>query len=194
VGHRTAVAALAAALAIGAAAEAMGQTTAPPKPATAAPAPAKTSWRDRMFFGGGVGLGFGDVDFVSIEPLLGVRMHTQVTVGAGLLYRWAEDNRYDPDLDTTDYGARAFTQYFPVPGFFLQAEYEYLDYEYLRADLSTDRDTASSIFAGGGISQPLGGQAGFYAAALYNFSYNGDDLASPYDSPWVIRVGVTAGF
>lgn len=189
-----AVATLAAALVIGAAAEAKAQTTAPPKSATATPASAKTSWRDRMFFGGGIGLGFGDVDFVSIEPLFGVRVHKQVAVGAGLLYRWSEDNRYDPNLDTTDYGARAFAQYFPVPEFFLQAEYEYLDYEYLQSDLSTGRDTASSIFAGGGISRALGGAAGFYAAALYNFSYDGDDLASPYDSPWVIRVGVTAGF
>ena len=182
--HLRSVAALALVFAFGIAAEAVAQTA----------APAKTPWRDRMFFGGGVGLGFGDVDFVSVEPLFGVRVHKQVSVGGGLLVRWTEDSRYDPDLSTTDYGARAFAQYYPVPEFFLQAEYEYLDYEFLRADLSTDRDTASSIFAGGGIGRPLGERAGFYAAALYNFSYDSDDITSPYDSPWVIRIGVTAGF
>jgi hypothetical protein len=168
-------------------------STTPPPPGSTA-APAKTSWRDRMFFGGGVGLGFGDVTFVSIEPLFGVHLTKQIAVGAGLLYRWTEDNRYDPDLSTNEYGGRAFAQYFPVPQFYLQAEYEYLDYEYPISPTSTTRTSASSIFAGGGVYRPLGGNAGLFASALYNFSYDDNDITSPYDSPWVIRVGVTAGF
>ena len=131
--HKTVVA-LAGVIAIGAAAE-RGAWAAPatspaesgpsvsstPPPPGSTTAPAKTSWRERMFFGGGVGLGFGDVTFVSIEPLVGVHLTKQIAVGAGLLYRWTEDDRYDPDLSTTDYGGRAFAQYFPVPEFFLSS-------------------------------------------------------------------------
>jgi len=205
--HRGAVVALAGALSIGTvsaagplaapaapATEAGTAVSTPPPPPASTSAPAKTPWRERMFFGGGIGLGFGDVTFVSVEPLFGVHLSKQIAVGAGLLYRWTEDDRYDPNLSTTDYGGRTFAQYFPVPEFFLQAEYEYLDYEYPTSPTSTTRTSASSIFAGGGIYRPLGGSAGLYASALYNFSYDSNDITSPYDSPWVIRVGVTAGF
>ena len=174
----------------GAATEAQAQT------AASSPAPAKkqSAWRDKLFVGGGVGFGFGDVDFVSLEPLIGYRLHPQVSIGMNLIYRWSSYEAYGSDIDTSDYGARGFVQYYPVPMFFLQGEYEYLDYEYILSDLSTGRDEASSILAGGGISQPLGGNGSFYASALYNFSYDDNDAYSPYDSPWVIRVGAAVGF
>jgi hypothetical protein len=161
---------------------------------TATPPPPPRSWHDRMFFGGGMGLGFGDVDFVSIEPLFGVHLSPQFTVGGSVIYRWTSDDRYAESLSFNDYGARAFVQYFPVPGFFGQLEYEYLNYEYALPTLDTDRNGAGSLFVGGGISQPMGGKAAFFASALYNLSYDDTDPFRPYDSPWVIRAGVSVGF
>jgi hypothetical protein len=162
------------------------QTTSPSSPAR--------SWHDRMFFGGGMGLGFGDVDFVSIEPLFGVHLSPQFTVGGSLIYRWTSDDRYAESVNFNDYGARAFVQYFPVPVFFGQLEYEYLNYEYVLSTLETDRNSAGSLFVGGGVSQPMGGKAAFFASALYNLSYDDNDPLRPYDSPWVIRAGVSVGF
>jgi hypothetical protein len=161
---------------------------------TTAPHPPPQSWRDRMFFGGGMGVGFGDVDFVSIEPLFGVHLNKQFSVGGSLIYRWTNDDRYAESLNFNDYGARAFVQYFPVPNFFGQLEYEYLNYEYALPTLDTDRNTQGSLFVGGGISQPMGGKAAFFASALYNLSYDDNDPFRPYDSPWVIRAGVGVGF
>jgi hypothetical protein len=166
-----------------------------PRAQGAAPPPApSTSWRDKMFFGGGVGLGFGDVDFVSVEPLIGFRLHPKVSVGASFLYRFTSDNRFPDEVNTNDYGARAFVQYYPVPNFFGQLEYEYLNYEYVLPTLDTDRNTAGSLFVGGGISRPIARNAAFFASALYNLSYDDNDPNRPYDSPWVVRVGVSAGF
>lgn len=162
--------------------------------AAATPPPPSPSARDRLFFGGGVGLGFGDVDYVSVEPLIGFRLHPQVAIGATLLYRYTNDSRFPEDIHTNDYGARAFLQYFPVPSFFGQVEYEYLDYEYVLSNLDTDRTTAGSVFVGGGIRQPIGRGAAFFASTLYNVSYDDDDPTSPYDSPWVVRAGVGFGF
>jgi hypothetical protein len=158
------------------------------------PPPPRPAWKDRMFVGGGVGLGFGDVDFVSVEPLIGVHLSPKVSVGVSLLYRWTQDGRYNPDVSTTDYGARGFAQFYPVPGFFLEAEYEYLDYEYVQSDLTTVRSSTSDVLAGAGISRPLGGKSSLYASALYNFSYDANDPTRPYDSPWVYRFGVAVGF
>lgn len=160
----------------------------------APPPPPSRSWHDRMFFGGGMGLGFGDVDFVSIEPLFGVHLSPKFTVGGSLIYRWTSDDRYAETLNTTDYGARAFVQYFPVPNFFGQLEYEYLDYEYPVSSFDTARTSAGSLFVGGGISQPMGHNAAFFASTLYNLSYDDTDPNRPYDSPWVIRAGVSVGF
>jgi hypothetical protein len=174
--------------------------SAPAALAATPPAPAPTphahgSWKDQMFFGGGVGLGFGTVDWVSVEPLLGIRIHPKVALGASVLYRWTDDGRYDPNVSTTDYGGRVFAQFYPVPSFFLMAEYEYLNYEYISsAFLDTARNSASSVLGGAGISQPIGRGAAFYASALYNFSYDSDDPTSPYDDPWVYGVGVMVGF
>lgn len=156
--------------------------------------PPKKTWKDTMFFGGGVGLGFGDVDYVSIEPLVGWHVHPKIAVGVSPLYRWTNDSRYPDSVSTTDYGIRAFAQYFPVPTFYGEIEYEYLDYEYVLPSLDTTRTSASYVFVGGGISRPLGGKAALYASALYNLSYDGNDPARAYDSPWVFSVGVAAGF
>jgi len=145
-----------------------------------------------MFLGGGLGLNFGDVRYFDVQPMIGVKLTPQFSTGVSLLYRYRKDTRYAQDLKTEDYGGTLFGRYHVIPAVFLQAEYEYLNYEYYRFNLSKSRDDFSSFLAGAGVSQPLGGNSSLYASALYNFSYNNPD--SPYDSPWVYRVGVSFGF
>jgi hypothetical protein len=148
----------------------------------------------RIFYGGTIGLGFGDVQYYEISPLLGVNLTRELGVGVQLTYRHRKDTRYQKDLTTDDYGATLFGRY-RLPGpFYLQAEYEYLDYEYLvnYNTAETKRDNFSSFLAGGGVSQAVGGNASIYATMLYNFSYDQED--SPYSSPWVVRFGVGVGF
>ena len=77
---------------------------------------------------------------------------------------------------------------------FLQGEYEYLDYEYYRSDLTTARRSANSLFAGAGLAHPLGGNASLFFLAMYNLTYSGYDEPKPYDNPWVIRAGGSVGF
>jgi long-subunit fatty acid transport protein len=147
---------------------------------------------DRIWFGGGIGVGFGDVDFVTLEPHVGFEATDKLSVGLGLIYRYSDDPRFDPDLKTSDYGANLFARYSIVRSFFGQAEYEYLEYETRRFDGSKDRDQYHSLRAGLGYSQSLGGHSSLYTVALYNFNY--DDNDSPYDDPWTYRVGVAFGF
>jgi len=148
---------------------------------------------DRFWFGGGVGIGFGDVTYVSIEPIVGYAATERIDVGARLIFRYRDDERYSPSLSATDYGASLFSRYSVTRPVFLQLEYEYLSYEYPLLDGSSERDDYDSLFAGAGVSQVLGDHSSFFVAALYNFSYDEDEL-SPYDDPWVLRVGVGFGF
>ena len=66
--------------------------------------------------------------------------------------------------------------------------------EFILPDLSTERDTFNSVLVGPGISRPLGKRTAFYALGLYNFSYDDDDVFSPYSDEWVFRIGVSVGF
>lgn len=167
---------------------------APPSPATPPPPPPRPEWKDKLFFGGGVGAAFGDVDYVELAPLVGYRVHPRVSVGMSLLYRWKNDDRFGAEQSMSDYGASLYgrvTVYQPI---FAQVEYEYIDYEYATSAGGTVRDSDANVLAGAGFAQAMGGHAGFYASALYNFSYDENDLTSAYDSAWVYRVGVTFGF
>jgi hypothetical protein len=115
-------------------------------------------------------------------------------VGLSLLWRWRQDDRYAEEIDTTDYGGSLFGRVSVSRPLFFQAEYEYLSYEFIATGFQTARDGTSSVLAGGGIEYPLGGRAFFQVLTLYNFSYDEGDAFSPYDDPWVFRVGVTFGF
>jgi hypothetical protein len=165
-----------------------------PPPAPEPPPPPPPSPASRIFYGGGVGLSFGDVDYIEIAPMIGFKVTPRTHLGVSLLYRYRDDNRYDPDLTTSDYGGSVFARYFPFGGFFLQGEYEWVSYEYPYTDGSSDRQGDSNFLAGGGFSQAMGAHASFYVSGMYNFSYDGNDPFEPYDSPWVFRVGVGFGF
>jgi len=103
----------------------------------------------RWFVGGWLGLGFGDVTWAQLSPLIGYHVSKRASVGASFLYRYRKDTRYQQDLSTTDYGGSLFARYNVVKPFFVHAEYEVLDFEYYRADLTTDRKVYDSLLAGG---------------------------------------------
>ncbi|MEO1096404.1 MAG: hypothetical protein AAFX57_01460 [Bacteroidota bacterium] len=154
----------------------------------------RSSVRDRIFFGGNLGFSFGDITFIEVAPLVGYRITDKLSGGLQVQYRYRNDKRFTPDLDARDYGANLFARYnLPAP-FFLQAEYEYLNFEFFDSQLDTERDSFSSVFVGGGMAQPLGKRAFFTITVLYNLSYDDNEAPRPYDNPLVVRVGINAGF
>jgi hypothetical protein len=160
----------------------------------------KPSLRDRLFVGGGLGgLSLSsEYQYFAINVLAGYKITQKLAGGVQVQYRFAKDKTYTPDFTSNDYGVSPFLRFNFYGPLFLHAEYEYLSYEYLTYPaLEEKRAGFDSFMAGGGFFQPVGRKAGFYLMALYNFSYkesgqNGD--VSPYNSPFVIRAGVTAGF
>ena len=151
--------------------------------------PGSNNW----FFGGGVGLGFGDVDYLELVPMGGLWLSPEASVGASLIYRYRRDSRPAETVSTSDYGGSIFGRYIVWDPLFIHAEVEYLNYEYIRFDLSTDRDGYTSVFLGGGAAMPIGRNTSFFATALYNVAYDSGER-SPYGSPWVFRFGVGVGF
>jgi hypothetical protein len=153
-------------------------------------------FKERIVTGGGLGLGFGSVqDYISVSPVLGYSITKKFIAGTGVTYRYTNYKFYTPSLKLTDYAVSPFLRYNIYRGFFLQTEYEYLNYEFPVSQAETTRLDFGSFLAGGGLVQPIGRNLAFYVMALYNFSYQQPvpGRISPYGSPFVLRAGINIG-
>jgi len=186
-----------AAVFLGAFVPAFAQTSGAPTPSNPPPLEEQIypPMSQRWFFGGGVGLGFGDVDYVYVAPLLGLRVTPRIDVGVQPFYQWTEDDRYVESFSTTDYGAGLFTRIHIYKGLFAEADYQYTSFEYVTPTFDTIRDNHNAFLAGGGYSIPMSARAAMYFSALYDFTYDENEpYGQYYDSPWRIQVGVAFGF
>ena len=164
----------------------------------------RPAFLDKIFVGGGFGAGFGSYTYVNISPIIGYRITPKLSAALRLMYQYTTYDYYDVQENRTktyngnDFGVGGFARFTVYGPVYLQAEYEHLNYDGLYYDGSTSRTSFDSFMAGGGIAQPVGGKAFLFITAMYNFSYDNFNSAgayrSPYNSPWVIRVGITAGF
>lgn len=146
---------------------------------------------ERLVFGGGMGLGFGsDQDYVMLSPSVGYMLTRKFMAGVNLTYQYNNYKFYSPSIKTHSYGGGPFARYMLFRGIFVHTEYEYLSYEFFE-----QRTGYESFMAGGGFIQPLGSKASFYLLALYNFLYDTPQPGefSPYNSPLVIRAGISLG-
>ncbi len=151
----------------------------------------KPTFRDRIFTGGGFGLSFSTYyNYFSLSPIIGYKITPKFVGGIGLQYQHYQ-YKTNPSISTNNYGGSVFLRYKIFAPFFLHTEYEYLNYQFNERD----RKGFSSLMAGGGLFQPIGRKAGIFVMALYNFSYQGSNsLYSIYNSPLVLRAGITVGF
>jgi hypothetical protein len=163
----------------------------------------KSDISEKLFFGGGFGAGFGSYTFISVSPIIGYRVTPRLAAGVRFMYQYTTFEYLDQNFDKeryngNDFGVSPFARFMVYGPAFLQAEYEYMNYDALYYDGTKTRSSFDSYLAGGGISQPIGQRAAFFLVVLYNFSYEGFDNSgvyrSPYDSPWVFRVGISGGF
>jgi hypothetical protein len=153
-------------------------------------------FKERIVTGGGLGLGFGSVqDFVSVSPVIGYSITKKFIAGTGITYRYTNFKLSTPSIKLNDYAISPFLRYNIYRGFFVQTEYEYLNYEFPINTTETIRMDFKSFLAGGGLVQPIGRNLAFYVMALYNFSYQQPvpGRISPYSSPFVLRAGINIG-
>ncbi len=152
----------------------------------------RESFFERMFFGGNIGLQFGDLTYVDVSPLVGYRVTDQLAVGIGGTYIYYRYRDFYGEYKTNIYGGRVFGRYYFVEEFFGHVEYEILNLE--RPDDFTfnkfTRENIASFFVGGGYRQFIGDRAAIELTLLYNLT---EEAYSPYQNP-IIRIGIVAGF
>ncbi|GMQ26184.1 hypothetical protein Aoki45_28660 [Algoriphagus sp. oki45] len=146
-----------------------------------------TSLKDRLFFGGNLGLQFGTVTFIDVSPLAGVMITPRLSAGAGITYQYYDDNRFQ-GANGSSYGGRVFGRYNVLPNIFTHVEYENINWEtYSIAEQAFRRVWTDALFIGGGYFAPFGRRGGANFTFLYNVLH--DNQNSYYAEPYVIRVG-----
>lgn len=172
--------------------------------------PDKTKKKESPFFwGGNVGLAVGDVTIIEVSPHAGYYFTPRISAGLGLKYHYYKENRNTyagistGGYSSNIYGARVFSSYeiirdlgayrkeFRRTGFFLHAEYEVLNMKdrMIEANESPNhRVISQNEFAGIGLRQWIKEYKSVYILMLYNFNY--DENTSPYDSEFVVRIGI----
>lgn len=161
----------------------------------------KPPLKERLFFGGSIGLQFGTITFIEVSPLMGVRLTERFSPGVSLLYNYYKTN-FIQSYDTHIFGGSVFSRYtllqnmnkyIPLginASIIGHAEYEALNLETDRFDAlgehgSQDRFWQHNVYLGGGLGFHAGKNAMFTIFLLWNLNETANSL---YSNP-VIRVG-----
>lgn len=126
---------------------------------------------ERIWFGGGVGLSFGTVTAIQVDPLVGYKVDQdgKFSVGVGGSYWYYQDNRFTPSINYTGYGYRTFARYRFIPQLYAHTEFLHLNVE--RYDYTTDmvaRIWVPHVLVGAGYVQQLAGRSSIYFQILFD--------------------------
>ena len=155
----------------------------------------KRPFKDRLYFGGGLGLSFGTVTSIQIEPLVGVNIDpkNKLSVGLGLNYWYYRDNRFTPSIDLNGYGYRTFVRYRFIPQLFGHAEFLHMNVErfnYLTGEQV--RSWVPHLLVGAGYAQPLGSGSSIYFQVLWEVLQDPNSIYAGQGP--IISAGVGIGF
>lgn len=152
-------------------------------------------FKDRLYFGGGLGLSFGSVTSIQVEPLVGYKIDqkNKWSAGLGISYWYFKDNRVSLPYETTVYGYRVFNRYRFIENLYGHVEYQQLSFElFNNFSDQLQRQWVPFLLVGGGYAAPLGGRTYLVAQVLWDVI---QDQNSPYrrGDPF-FSIGVAAGF
>lgn len=150
---------------------------------------------ERIWFGGGVGLSFGTVTAIQVDPLVGYKLDQagKFSLGLGASYWYYQDNRFAPPINYSGYGYRTFTRYRVLEPLYLHAEFLHLNVErYSVADDAIKRIWVPHVLVGAGYVQSLGGRSSIYFQVLFDVL---QDPNSVYRSQGpIVSGGIGVGF
>jgi len=149
-----------------------------------------------VFYGGQLGLSFGDYFRIMVAPMVGWVLDKKSSVGVKVGYEYINDKRYDPSRTYHNYGASLFYRYRVIPQLYGHAEFAYYSYQYsvqteTLGKLTTERDWVPFLLLGAGYVQPISPRTSLFIEVLFDVL---QDDKSPYEkwTPW-ISIGVGVG-
>jgi hypothetical protein len=159
------------------------------------------SFRQRLFFGGDLGLSFGTNTYINLAPVVGYRITNRLSAGLGPIYIFEKYKYYD--IQTSSYGGKAIMSFavirnvsdylnIGIGDILLHAENEIINLQKMEYVATTGRIYAlderlwiDNLLAGIGLNFPFNDRAGINIYALWDITRN---EYSPYSNP-VIRIG-----
>ena len=144
-------------------------------------------FKDRMYYGGNLGLQFGTVTRIDISPLAGVMINSKFSTGVGATYQYYDDARFQGSSGSS-YGGRFFARYNVLPNIFAYSEVESINWNaYNYFNDRFQRTWTEAFFIGAGYFTPFGPRGGANFTFLLNLKH--ENRNSYYNEPYVIRVG-----
>jgi len=148
--------------------------------------------QQKVYYGGTLGMSFGNYFRISVEPLVGYKINPKFSVGGKIRYEYIKDTRYSTTVTAHNYGGSLFTRYRVIPQIYFHAEPAYLSYQYNTEFGDTERNWVPFVFVGGGYSQMIGSNTWVNAEVLFDVL---QDEKSPYkDWEPFYSIGVGVGF
>ena len=156
------------------------------------PQKAKKPLKDKIYFGGGVGVSFGSYTRLAVYPMIGYKFTPKLSGGIEVGYEYVSNNNTSPKYETSNYGFSLLARYRLLPPVFIHAEYAMYNYEFYLSDNNTEREWVPFLFLGAGFVKNIGGRSSVYAMVKFDLLQNDK---SPYNDwePW-FAVGVSVGF
>ena len=146
----------------------------------------KSSFADRLFFGGNINVNFGTVTVLGATPVVGYRISDKLSAGVGGTYVYfAENIPGYGDFSTSLYGGNIFARYRITNEIFLQSEYHQINTEVWQFG-EFRRLWVPMAYVGGGYRVPIGRNSGLLMMILYDLI---GDPNAPFSNPMV-----TGGF
>ncbi len=152
--------------------------------------------KQRIFFGGNVGLSLGSSTYVALNPVLGYRLTNRLSAGLGINYTYASYSFYN--YKGSMYGASIFSSYTVIKnigevlpfyngvGVLLYGEYSAMNISNYYDFPGTSIEWVGTPMGGIAFQSPIGPKSYMLVMLLYNFN---ETRISPYPNP-IFKVSV----
>lgn len=152
--------------------------------------PKPKSIKERIFFGGSLGMQFGSITVINVSPMVGFKITNKMDIGLTGTYQYYNNKYFSGSSDI--YGGSLFARHTIYKQIFAHIEYEALSLgsaRFSQTNLETNRFWEQNYFAGGGVRLHLGGKTYLNLMLLYNFN---TDSKVYYQNP-LFRFGIDIG-
>lgn len=149
-----------------------------------------TSFKDKLYTGGQIGLSFGNYTNIIISPMVGARLNEKVYAGVGAEYQYTKDKRWEPALTYNQYGGRIFAQYNFIPQLFAHVEFQGMSMEKYKLGGGKERNFVPFLYVGGGYRQYISQRSFISFRVLFDVLQDKNSPYKAWDPNFSIGIGV----
>ena len=153
----------------------------------------KSKFKDKIYYGGNIGLSFGNYFMVGVYPMIGYKLTPKLSAGIKIAYQYISDKSNDNNTYTaSNYGGSLFARYRLIPQLYVHVEYAQMNYELYNSLGESNREWIPFLLVGAGYSQKLGGATYLNLQILFDVLQDSNSPYGSWEPFW--GVGINVGF